>query len=87
MLRRPATLLLLLLLAAALPPPTSTTAATRPPINVAIILADDLGTFDLSVMGHPSIRTPCLDQLAKEGALFTQWLSAAPICTPSRSVR
>ena len=58
---------------------------TPPAVNIAIIVADDLGTYDLSVMGHPSIRTPFLDQLAAEGALFTQWLSAAPICTPSRS--
>eukprot|EP01052_Picozoa_sp_SAG31_P036431 SAG31_NODE_4548_length_3149_cov_1.504918_1_plen_188_part_00 len=53
--------------------------------NIAVIVADDLGTFDLSCMGHPSIRTPHIDGMARDGVIFTQWLSAAPICTPSRS--
>lgn len=50
------------------------------------ILADDLGNNDLSIYGHPTIRTPHLDQMAREGALFTQAYSAAPICTPPPSL-
>ena len=64
--------------------PAGAPAASRPP-NIAIVFADDLGTFDLGCFGHPSIRTPHLDAMAREGAILTQWLSAAPICTPSRS--
>lgn len=63
---------------------TALTQQSKPP-NFAVVIADDLGTYDLSVNGHPSIRTPHLDAMAREGALFTQWVSAAPICTPSRS--
>ena len=53
--------------------------------SFVFILADDLGNNDLSIYGHPTIRTPHLDQMAREGALFTQAYSAAPICTPSRA--
>ena len=76
---------MLLVLGVSLAACGGTAGTTTTPVNIAIVVADDLGTYDLSVMGHPSIRTPFLDQLASEGALFTQWLSAAPICTPSRS--
>jgi arylsulfatase A-like enzyme len=76
---------MLLVLGVALTACGGTAGTATTPVNIAIVVADDLGTYDLSVMGHPSIRTPFLDRLAAEGALFTQWLSAAPICTPSRS--
>jgi arylsulfatase A-like enzyme len=58
--------------------------ATRPP-NIVIILADDLGYGDLGCQGHPSIRTPNLDQMAAAGLRFTDFYSAAPVCTPSRA--
>jgi arylsulfatase A-like enzyme len=53
--------------------------------NVVIIFADDLGYGDLGVYGHPTIRTPNLDRMAAEGMRFTQFYSAAPLCTPSRA--
>ena len=57
-----------------------------PPLrpNILIILCDDLGYGDLSCFGHPHIRTPNLDRLAKEGVRFTDCYSAAPVCSPSR---
>lgn len=53
--------------------------------NVIIIMADDMGYGDLSCFGHPTIRTPYLDKMAAEGMRFTQFYSAANLCTPSRA--
>jgi arylsulfatase A-like enzyme len=50
-----------------------------------LIFADDLGYGDLGVYGHPTIRTPNLDRLAQEGTRFTQFYSAAAVCSPSRA--
>jgi arylsulfatase A-like enzyme len=50
-----------------------------------VILADDLGYADLSCYGHPTIRTPHLDRMAAEGMRFTDFYSAAEVCTPSRA--
>ena len=52
--------------------------------NVILIMADDLGYQDLSCFGHPTIQTPVLDQLAKDGMRLTHFHSGAPVCTPSR---
>lgn len=58
---------------------------TRQPANLVVIFADDLGYGDLGCYGHPSIRTPRLDQMAAEGVRFTDFYSAAEVCTPSRA--
>lgn len=58
-------------------------AADQP--NIVIIYADDLGYGDLACYGHPTIRTPHLDRMAAEGMRFTQFYSAAEVCTPSRA--
>ncbi len=56
----------------------------RPP-NFVIIFADDLGYGDLGCFGHPSIRTPRLDEMAREGQRWTDFYVAANVCTPSRA--
>src|ERR1044072_762308 len=53
--------------------------------NIIILLADDLGYGDLSCFGHPYIKTPNLDQLAKDGMRFTNFYAASPVCSPSRA--
>ena len=53
--------------------------------NVVVIYADDLGWGDLACYGAPSIRTPNLDRMAAEGQRWTNFYSAAPVCTPSRA--
>ena len=40
--------------------------------NIIFILADDLGYGDLSCYGQQKFSTPNIDNLAKEGILFTQ---------------
>ena len=53
--------------------------------NVILIFADDLGYGDLGCFGHPTIRTPTLDRMAEEGQKWTNFYSAASVCTPSRA--
>jgi N-acetylgalactosamine-6-sulfatase len=60
--------------------------AAQPPSrpNVIFILADDLGWGDLGCYGHPQLKTPNLDQIAREGTLFTQFYVNGSVCSPSR---
>src|SRR5262245_41426501 len=60
-------------------------AADVPPPNVVVFLADDLGYGDLGCYGHPDIKSPNLDNFAKDGMRFTQCYAACPVCSPSRS--
>ncbi|GAB6027062.1 hypothetical protein CHUAL_013789 [Chamberlinius hualienensis] len=53
--------------------------------NILIMVADDLGWGDLGCYGNSTLRTPNIDSLAREGALFSHALAAASICTPSRA--
>ncbi len=52
--------------------------------NVIFVLADDLGYAELGCYGQTKIRTPHIDQLAREGMRFTQHYSGSPVCAPSR---
>jgi len=56
-------------------------ASERP--NVILIMADDFGQECLGAYGGTSYKTPALDKLADDGALFRVCVSG-PICTPSR---
>ena len=53
--------------------------------NIIYILADDLGYGDLSCYGQTKFSTPNIDNLAKEGMLFTQHYAGSSVCAPSRS--
>lgn len=62
--------------------------AERPP-NIVFILFDDLGMNDLSTFGGGvaggRIKTPNIDKLAAEGAIFTQAYAGNATCSPSRA--
>ena len=55
-----------------------------PKPNIIYIYADDLGYAELGCYGQQKIKTPNLDQLAKEGIKFTQHYTSAPVCAPAR---
>lgn len=52
--------------------------------NVLFIMADDLGWGDLSSYGHPQIKTPNIDGLARSGVRFTNAYSTSAVCSPTR---
>lgn len=64
--------------------PLAAQGARRPP-NIVYVLADELGYYELSCMGHPSIRTPHIDRMAAEGVRFTQYLAGSAVCAPTRA--
>lgn len=73
----------LLLLAGLTLPAHAAEPASRP--NVVFIMADDQGSVDLGCYGAKDLATPHTDALAARGVRFTQFYSAAPVCSPSRA--
>jgi arylsulfatase A-like enzyme len=58
--------------------------AERPRPNVLVLLSDDQATGTLSCEGHEVLRTPAIDRIAAEGALFTNAFVTTSLCSPSR---
>ncbi len=52
--------------------------------NVLVILADDQGWGDLSVQGNTNLKTPNIDSLARDGAIFDRFF-VCPVCSPTRA--
>ena len=57
-------------------------AGKRP--NVILCMTDDQGWGDTGYNGHPVLRTPHLDEMAREGMRFERFYSGAPVCSPTR---
>jgi arylsulfatase A-like enzyme len=57
-------------------------AADRP--NIVLMMADDLGWGDTGYNGHPTLKTPHLDEMAKAGLRLERFYSGAPVCSPTR---
>ena len=55
----------------------------KPPPNIVFILSDDQAWTDYGFMGHPEIKTPHLDELARQSLVFEHGYVAAPLCRPS----
>ena len=53
--------------------------------NVLLLFVDDLGYGDLGFNGAPSAHTPHLDRLVSGGKRLTNWYSAYPVCSASRT--
>ncbi|MGQ9505339.1 MAG: sulfatase family protein [Thermogutta sp.] len=53
--------------------------------NFLVIIADDMGCEDCGAYGHPHIKTPHIDQLAREGMRFDRAFLTCSSCSPSRA--
>ncbi len=54
------------------------------PPNVVLVMADDQGWGDMAYNGHPLLKTPNFDAMAKDGIRFDLFHAAAPVCSPTR---
>jgi len=66
-------------------PAASCAVANDPALNVVVILVDDLGWVDTGVYGSTFYETPAIDRLAEDGARFTEFYTASPVCSPTRA--
>ncbi len=57
---------------------------TRKP-NVVFLFADQWRASSTGYAGDPNVKTPNLDQLAKESVNFETAVSVCPVCTPYRA--
>ena len=53
--------------------------------NFLVILIDDLRYDEFGAGGHPYMKTPHIDRIAHEGALFERAFHTTPICSPNRA--
>lgn len=53
--------------------------------NILVILVDDLRFDEFGAGGHPYMKTPGIDRIAHEGALFERAFHTTPICSPNRA--
>ena len=70
--------------AAAARPLDAAAPAAAPRPDVLLLMPDQMRGDCLSLLGHPVVRTPHLDDLARRGALFTRAYSTVPSCIPAR---
>ena len=60
-------------------------AASNSRPNIVFILVDDLRWDELGITGHPFVKTPNIDRIAREGAMFRNAFMTTPLCSPSRA--
>ncbi|WP_175454810.1 sulfatase-like hydrolase/transferase [Lutibacter oricola] len=59
------------------------TSADKKPLNVIVVLIDDMGYGDLSVYGNPIVKTPNFDLFHNQSISFSNF-AVSPTCAPSR---
>jgi len=66
--------------------PMAASAQTAPQVrpNILLIMTDDQGYGDLGVHGNPKIKTPHIDQLARESVRLKNFY-VSPVCAPTRA--
>jgi N-acetylglucosamine-6-sulfatase len=53
--------------------------------NIVFVIVDDIRWDAFGCMGHPWVKTPNVDRLAREGARFTNLFDTIPLCSPARA--
>jgi len=53
--------------------------------NFLVVLIDDLRYDEFGAGGHPYMKTPHIDRIAREGAIFERAFHTTPICSPNRA--
>lgn len=71
--------------ALALPPRLDAAGAPRGKPNIVFILIDDQRWDVMACAAHPYVKSPNLDRLAREGAMFTRAFVTTSLCSPSRA--
>lgn len=65
--------------------PTALLGKKSEPVNVLLIVLDDLNYHGGPLGGHPQAKTPNIDKLAERGVLFTNAHTNVAVCNPSRA--
>jgi arylsulfatase A-like enzyme len=52
--------------------------------NIVLVMADDQGWGDMGYNGHPVLKTPNFDEMARTGLCFNHFYAAAPVSSPTR---
>jgi arylsulfatase A-like enzyme len=53
--------------------------------NIVLVMSDDQGWGDTGYHGHPALRTPVLDEMARSGLRLERFYAASPVCSPTRA--
>ena len=70
------------LLGLCLAPPATAADSAKP--NILLVIADDMSWVDAGCYGNEDVKTPTIDQLAREGMRFTHCFTATAMCAPTR---
>ncbi|MBT8108913.1 MAG: sulfatase, partial [Gammaproteobacteria bacterium] len=66
-------------------PVTEDPAVTNDRPNILWLIAEDLSAIDMATYGNTASQTPNIDQLARDGTLYSSAFTTTPVCAPSRS--
>ncbi|MDX1760334.1 MAG: sulfatase-like hydrolase/transferase, partial [Arenibacter algicola] len=64
---------------------SSTAYAQKEKLNIIVFIADDVSWDDLGCYGNTQVKTPNIDQLARDGLKFDNFYLTASSCSPSRN--
>lgn len=53
--------------------------------NIILVIVDDMRWDEFGAGGHPYLRTPNIDRVAREGVSFSHAIHATPLCSPNRA--